>query len=91
VRKTRVEVQGIAFAEHRVVAVNGDDELSSNNVDDLCARVLLGSILIPALEVQDVSQDVQVYSEYARRMCATCEGISGASRSEPDPKRSSLS
>jgi len=38
VRKTGVEVQRIAFAEHRVVAVNGDDELSSDDVDDLRAR-----------------------------------------------------
>ena len=42
VRKTGVEIHGIAFAENRVVAVYGDDELSTDDVDDLCARVFVG-------------------------------------------------
>lgn len=42
VRETGIEVHGIAFAEHRVVAVDVDDNLASDDVDDFRALMLVG-------------------------------------------------
>jgi hypothetical protein len=41
VRETGIEVHGIAFAEHRVVAVDVDDNLASDDVDDFRALMLV--------------------------------------------------
>jgi hypothetical protein len=43
VRETGIEVHGIAFAEHRVVAVDVDDNLASDDVDDFRALMLVGA------------------------------------------------
>jgi hypothetical protein len=42
VGETRIEVNGIALAEHCVVTVNVDHELTRDDVDNLGPRVLVG-------------------------------------------------